>query len=168
MTAGIAGDSGGAWDDPDVLARRALQSMIGVDRARFGLTDIAQSSGIDPERLREYWRALGFPDPRPGEKLFGAEDVEMLATVVGLINDGNLEPEAAKQIARVIGSSLDRVAAAQIDAFLRTAALQTDEEDMRRSLDQIALDAPHPGGRLASPAGGGGPTTTGSRRCRGG
>ena len=74
-------------------------------------------SGVDPEQISAYWRALGFPDPRPGEKLFTDADVEMLSAVVTYIAEGTLEPGLALQMARVIGSSLDRVATAQIDAM---------------------------------------------------
>lgn len=101
---------------------RGLLPLLGLDQARYGLDEVAAQSGLDPERLRDYWRALGFPDPRPGEKLFSDADAEMLATTVRLIDDSEVDPAVARQMARVIGSSLDRIAAAQIDAFARRAA----------------------------------------------
>jgi hypothetical protein len=83
-------------------AARALLPFLD-DEARFGIEDLAKFSGIPTESLLDFWRALGFPEPRPGEQLFTDSDVEMLSTIVGLIADGSVEPETARQFARVIG-----------------------------------------------------------------
>jgi len=128
-------------------AARALLPFLD-DEARFGIEDLAKFSGIDTESLLDFWRALGFPEPRPGEQLFTDSDVEMLSTIVGLIADGSVEPETARQFARVIGSSLERIAAAQIDVWLRTAeedlaiSQLPDDQATARSLEVAAL-VPH-------------------------
>ena len=127
-------------------AVRALLPFLD-DEARFGIEDLAKFSGIDTEPLLDFWRALGFPVPRPGEQLFTDSDVEMLSTIVGLIADGSVEPETARQFARVIGSSLERIAAAQIDVWLRTAEDETlsqvpNVDATARSLEVAAL-IPH-------------------------
>jgi adenylate cyclase len=95
----------------------ALEKIVSLDEPRFDLAEVAALSGVDPEQISAYWRALGFPDPRRGEKLFTDADVEMLSAVVTYIAEGTLEPGLALQMARVIGSSLDRVATAQVDAM---------------------------------------------------
>lgn len=128
-------------------AARTLLPFL-EDEARFGIDDLAKFSGIDTELLLDFWRALGFPEPRPGEQLFTDSDVEMLSTIVGLIADGAVEPETARQFARVIGSSLERIAAAQIDVWLRTAEEELaisqlpDDQATARSLEVAAL-VPH-------------------------
>ena len=134
-------DSGGSGPQDELaVAQRALQPFLADDEARFGLDDLARYSGIDQEQLSQFWRALGFPNPRPGEQLFTSSDVEMLSTLVGLIAEGAIEPGAAKQMARVIGSSLDRIASAQIDAWLRGAQLAEDSEQAAaRSAEMAAL-----------------------------
>jgi adenylate cyclase len=116
-------------DDVDPIAR-GLLPILGLDHARFGLDEVAAQSGLDPEQLRDYWRALGFPDPRPGEKLFSDADAEMLAATVRLIDDSAVDPAVARQMARVIGSSLDRIAAAQIDAYMRRPEGLGHDRDM--------------------------------------
>jgi len=123
---------------------RVLLPFLGDDEARFGLDDVARISGLDQELLRDFWRALGFPDPRPGERLFTEADVEMLSGVIALVADGSVESDVARQFARVIGSSVDRIAAAQIDAWLRTAPSAPfgsidDVERARRSLEVAAI-----------------------------
>jgi adenylate cyclase len=135
-------------DDAELeAATRVLLPFLGEDEARFTVEDVARFSGLDPESLLGFWRALGFPDPRPGEQLFSDSDVEMLANLVGLVGDIAVDPDVSRQFARVIGSSLDRIAAAQIDAWLRGAADQSgsgmsDEQSTKRSLDVAAL-LPH-------------------------
>jgi len=113
-------------DRADAIAR-SLEPYLGLEEHRYDLQEVAQRSGIDTERLRDFWRALGFPDPRPGERVFGDADVRMLTQVVQMMADGLVEPEVARQMTRVIGASLDRIAAAQIDANVRRATEMGDE-----------------------------------------
>ena len=136
-------EEGTGTADPTDAALRALQPLLDDGAARFGIEDLATFCGLPVEDLRDFWRALGFPDPRPGEQLFTDDDVEMLSNVVGLIADGSIEPELARQFARVIGSSLERIAAAQVDVWLRTAetveAAGAGEGDAERTFEAAAL-----------------------------
>ena len=141
MTTGDDAGTASTASEPTDAALRALQPFLHEDAARFGIEDLAQYCGLPVEDLRDFWRALGFPDPRPGEQLFTDEDVEMLSTVVGLIAEGSIEPDLARQFARVIGSSLERIAAAQVDVWLRTAesAAPDDAAAAERSVETAAL-----------------------------
>ena len=111
----------------------ALEKIVSLDEPRYDLDDVAGLSGVEPAQIAAYWRALGFPDPRPGEKLFTDTDVEMLSAVVSYIAEGTLEPDLALQMARVIGSALDKVATAQVDAM-----------QVRRDADGTARTAAFP------------------------
>jgi adenylate cyclase len=95
----------------------ALEKIVSLDEPHYDLVEVAELSGVDPEQISAYWRALGFPNPRPGEKLFTDTDVEMLSAVVSYIAEGTLEPDLALQMARVIGSALDKVTTAQVDSL---------------------------------------------------
>ncbi len=117
----------------DTLELLALERIAEMDAPRYALEDVEGMSVVDAERIRSYWRALGFPDPPPGEKVFSDADLEMLSDVVVFITDGALEPEVALQMARVIGSSLERIASALVDTI-----------ETRRH-EREAGDAPHPG-----------------------
>src|SRR5262249_13274763 len=97
----------------------ALERLIEIEPAAYTLEEAAAMSGIDVEQIRAYWRALGFPDPRPGEKLFSETDLDMLESAVPWIEDGAVAPGLAVQMARVIGSSLSKIATAQIEAIER-------------------------------------------------
>lgn len=124
------------------LDARALAAYADLAAPRFDLADVARISGLDVEVLGSYWRALGFPEPRPGEKLLTDDDVEMLATVVTQIADGSFEHEVALQMARVIGTSLDRIAAAQVDALLTRisrAPVDSDAAQVKQTLEMTSL-----------------------------
>jgi adenylate cyclase len=101
----------------DTLELLALERIAEMDAPRYALDDVNAMSVVDTDRIRAYWRALGFPDPPPGEKVFSDADLEMLSDVVVFITDGSLEPEVALQMARVIGSSLERIASALVDTI---------------------------------------------------
>lgn len=99
----------------------ALELLVALEHPRYELGDVSRLTGIDPELVRSYWRALGFAEPVPGVKAFSDTDVEMLSTVLSLIADGSLDPEVSLQMARVIGSALERVAVAQVEAVREQA-----------------------------------------------
>ena len=139
-------------DDPgehpllDAIGLDALERYADLGRPEFDLADVARTSGLDLEALETFWRALGFPEARDHEKQLSAADVDMLSAVVARIADGSLDADAALQMARVIGSALDRVAAAQVDALvsrLTRSTVGTEREEL----------APHPRPRRAHAAG---------------
>ena len=99
------------------LGLLAVERMILADQAPdYTAAAVAEKSGLGPEALR-FWRALGFPDPGPDDRLFGEFDVEMLTLVDQLSKLGLIDFAEALQMTRVIGSSMARVASAQIDAI---------------------------------------------------
>lgn len=106
----------------------ALERLVSLDPAHYTLEEVATASGLQPEQIRAYWRALGFPDPRPGEKLFSDTDLDMLEAVVPFISEGSLDPALAVQMSRVIGSSLSRIATAQIEAIEREVSRQVEDQ----------------------------------------
>jgi adenylate cyclase len=129
---------------PDVVDVSGLEAYVSFEQPRFGMDDVARVSGLDVQQLHAYWRALGFPEAMDGERLLTESDVEMLSTVVTFIADGSLDPEVALQMARVIGSALDRIAAAQVDALVSrlTSSTDTDTTAQRRRTVELAALMP--------------------------
>jgi adenylate cyclase len=94
-----------------------VERMILADQdPTYTQADVARLTGLGDEASR-FWRALGFPDPRPDERIFSDFDVEMLKLVDQLVSLGLIEHDEALQMTRVIGSSMARIASAQIDAI---------------------------------------------------
>jgi adenylate cyclase len=95
----------------------ALERVVSLEEIRYDIDEVAHLSGVDADSIRSYWRALGFPEPLSGQAIFNDSDVEMLSAVVSFIAEGTLDPDLAVQMARVIGSAMDKVATAQVDAL---------------------------------------------------
>ena len=113
---GVPADVVDRAEQDGTLELLALEHSMSTDEPQYDLVEVSRRSGIDPEQLRGLWRSLGFPDPRPGERVFTDTDVEMVADVMRFIDAGSLDSELAFQMARVIGSSLNRIATALVDA----------------------------------------------------
>lgn len=95
----------------------AIEHLVLEDPPRFDAEEVADHVGLPVEQVAHFWRALGFPDPPDGEDLFTKTDLEMMRIAATTISDGVVEPELALQMARVIGSSMSRIANAQIAAL---------------------------------------------------
>jgi len=141
---GVAADEVERAADEGTLELLALEKIVASEPPSYELDEVASLSGLPAEHIRDYWRALGFPDPRSGEKLFSESDLNMLSDVVWFISDGALEPGVALQMARVIGTSLERIASAQVDTIetrradrehLLDRADERDEEDQADESD---------------------------------
>jgi adenylate cyclase len=99
------------------LGLLAVEHMILADQdLTYTYGEVAELTGMGPEALK-FWRALGFPDPGPDDRLFSDFDVEMLQLVDQFQKLGLIQHDEALQMTRVIGSSMARIASAQIDAI---------------------------------------------------
>jgi adenylate cyclase len=94
----------------------AIEHLVVPEPGEYDLQDIADASGLTPEQITRLWRSLGFAEPQPGDHLFTDVDVDMLRTIGQLLAMGWIDDELTIQMARVIGSSLSRVASALIDS----------------------------------------------------
>ncbi len=119
----------------------ALERLVVTEEPEFDLREVAARSGLDADRVRAFWRALGFPDPRLDERVFTATDIEMLETVGRFIEDGSLDQDLALQMARVIGSSMNRVAVAEIEAVEAQLAADRQSADTGPAKVDAALQA---------------------------
>jgi adenylate cyclase len=95
----------------------AIEHLVIPEPAEHDLQGIADISGLTPDQIIRLWRSLGFPEPQPGDKLFTDVDVDMFRTIGQLLAMGWIDNELTIQMARVIGSSLSRVASALIDSI---------------------------------------------------
>jgi adenylate cyclase len=108
----------------DAIASALEEGTLGlllIDRVVAGTglytkAEVQARTGLG-ERADRFWRALGFPEPAPDDRIFGAADVEMLQLLDSVLRLELLEEDTALQLARVIGSSIERIAQSQIDAI---------------------------------------------------
>jgi adenylate cyclase len=100
------------------LTLLTVEKMMVPEPGRYDLEEVTRRTGISADLLARLWRSLGYPEPRPGDKTFSEADVEILARVGELVEvDGERQAPLVLQISRVIGSSMARVASAQVDVI---------------------------------------------------
>ena len=95
----------------------AIEHLVIPEPAEHDLADIAAATGLSADQITRLWRSLGFAEPQPGDRLFTEVDVDMLRAIGQLVDMGWIDDELTVQMARVIGSSLARVASALIDSI---------------------------------------------------
>ncbi|HZT66771.1 MAG TPA: adenylate cyclase regulatory domain-containing protein [Acidimicrobiales bacterium] len=93
-----------------------VDAVIMPGQGRYSPTQVAELSGMALEQVKRFWRALGFPDVPDDEKAFGDSDLDALSTLQGLLAYRMADLESAVQMARVIGSSMARIAEAEVTA----------------------------------------------------
>lgn len=109
----------------------AVEHLALGEPLEHDLDGVAAATGLPEAYISALWRSLGFPQPRAGERIFTRADVELLRTVAELMARGVVEADLAMQMSRVIGSSLARVASAQLDAL--EAAVGAADDDAERN-----------------------------------
>lgn len=90
------------------------------DERRLSLREVSEWTGEDPELLISIWRAGGFAVPDLDEPMVtesSLEVLELFRTAAGIYGE-----DLTLQIARVIGSSIARIADAEVTAFVQTIA----------------------------------------------
>ena len=74
---------------------------------------MAEATAIPIELAQRFWRALGFLDVGDDEAVFTEMDVEAVRLFQAMVAMGLVDVDTAVQMARVIGSSMARIAEAE-------------------------------------------------------
>jgi adenylate cyclase len=96
----------------------AIDRLLDEEPRELTQREIATEAGLPLEIVSRVWRALGFPHVDPDERVFTRTDAWMTTLVGSLLDRGLTDPDLTLQMARVIGQSLSRVAAAQVAAMV--------------------------------------------------
>ena len=96
-------------------ARDALERLLLDGPRRYTRLQVAEMSGMAPERTLRLWRALGFPDAADDDPAFTDADIKALNVLSTLIDSGFVGPETEASIARAMGQALSRLADWQTD-----------------------------------------------------
>ncbi|MGP8058666.1 MAG: adenylate cyclase regulatory domain-containing protein [Acidimicrobiales bacterium] len=113
-------EAGATSDEIDRAAAEDVLDLLTVDRLlvpgprRYTQREVAELTGLPLDLVRRFWRALGFADVGEGERAFTDLDIEAVQLFLGMVRLGATEVETALQLARVIGSSMARIAEAEV------------------------------------------------------
>ncbi|MHB8263447.1 MAG: adenylate/guanylate cyclase domain-containing protein [Acidimicrobiales bacterium] len=106
--------------------------------SRYTLGELCVHAAVDPALVKRLWRALGFPDTHDDERVFTALDVEAVNMFQAMMDDGVIDQNEAIGMARVIGSSMARIADAEVSPSLPTNRFYRNSEDHIAEADRIA------------------------------
>ena len=100
------------------LQRLAAELLVYGGAKRLTADEVSRAAGVGVERVREVWRAAGFPDPADDDRRFSQAEVELVRTVE--LASGMFGDAATMQLLRVVGSSCSRIADAAVSTFITT------------------------------------------------
>ena len=98
----------------NVLDLLAVDLLFVPAPHRYTEAEVSARTGLPPELLRRFWRGLGFVDIGPDERVLTDLDIEAARLFQAIVALGAADVETAVQMARVIGSSMARIAEAEV------------------------------------------------------
>jgi adenylate cyclase len=119
----------------DVVDLLVVDRMLVTTDHRFTQVEVAETTGMPLEVARRFWRALGFLDPGD-DPVFTDMDVEAVQMFQFMVEMDVIDLDSAVQMARVIGSSMARIAEAQTAPG--TAPIVASSGDSVIDADQFA------------------------------
>lgn len=87
----------------------AIQAQLLGQPRTLSRSEVADRAEVSQEEARSIWRALGFADAGSEARIFTEADVTALRSVIGLVREGVLTHDAARNLARAYGRSIDRL-----------------------------------------------------------
>jgi adenylate cyclase len=95
-------------DQQEAIER--LEGQLLGDSRKYTRTEVAERAGVSLDRAERLWRSLGFASTADDEKVFGDADVEALAAITALVDQGIVKPESEASVARSLGQAMARLA----------------------------------------------------------
>ena len=99
--------------EDDVLDLLVVDRILVPADHRLTQSEVAQRTDIPLDVAKRFWRALGFLDVGEDEAAFTDMDIEAVHIFQSLVAMGLVDLDTAVQMARVIGSSMARIAEAE-------------------------------------------------------
>ncbi len=102
-----------------------LSMAILPSRRAYTLAEAAERAGADPEAATRLWRAMGFPDPEPDDRV--ATDIDVMAlqgALESVHNDEELEKSVEQT--RIIAGAVSVVAEVWTDSLTKAAEEMAD------------------------------------------
>ncbi|HXQ90026.1 MAG TPA: adenylate cyclase regulatory domain-containing protein [Acidimicrobiales bacterium] len=140
---------GASEDEITEAEQRNVLDLLVADRLlvpaerRYTQSEVSAITGMDLALARRFWRALGFPDVELEERMFTDLDIEALVTLQSMMDLGVADVDTSLQFARVIGSSMARIAEAEVSPALRGLGIATGSGDTVEAADGFARVADH-------------------------
>jgi hypothetical protein len=99
--------------EDDVIDLLVVDRMLVPSDHRLTQAEVAERTDIPVDVAKRFWRALGFLDVDDAEAAFTDLDIEAIRIFQSMVAMGLVDLDSAVQMARVIGSSMARIAEAE-------------------------------------------------------
>lgn len=99
--------------DDDVIDLLMVDRMLVPAGERLTQAEVSARTDIPIDLARRFWRALGFVDVDEDDAAFTEMDLEAVRLFQDMVAMGLVDLDSAVQMARVIGSSMARIAEAE-------------------------------------------------------
>jgi adenylate cyclase len=116
------------------LEQRLERILLG-GRRMYTRLEVVEMAGVDPERVRRLWRALGFATVDDDEMVFTDADVEAIRISDQLVQSGLVDPAVEASVTRALGQHLSRLAEWQVHMLLTLVA---ENRELGKNERQIA------------------------------
>jgi adenylate cyclase len=103
----------------DLLDLLVADCLLVPGERRYSEKEVSEVTGMPEVMTRRFWRALGFADVLPDDKAFTDLDIEAVLVLQTVIELGAADVETALQLARVVGTSMARIADAEVAPAVR-------------------------------------------------
>ncbi len=103
----------------DVLDLLVVDCLLVPSVRRYTESEVADITGMPEEMARRFWRALGFADVTADDTIFTDLDIEAIRILQTMVDLGAADVDTSLQLARVIGSSMARIAEAEVAPAVR-------------------------------------------------
>jgi adenylate cyclase len=123
----------------DVLDLLVVDRMLAPAGTRLTQAQVAERTDIPIEVARRFWRALGFLDVDDDDLAFTEMDIEAVRLFQSMVAMGLVDVDSAVQMARVIGSSMARIAEAETGGA--TTPILAATGDSIIDADEFAMQA---------------------------
>ncbi len=119
------------------LARQVERALLGGER-RYTRREVAELAGVDFDRSRSLWMAMGFAEVDDADVVFTEGDVQALQIWDGMISTGLVDAETELPILRALGHSCARLAEWQTrEITKRFRELSSDPQDLAKLAPQL-------------------------------
>ncbi|HTN81084.1 MAG TPA: adenylate/guanylate cyclase domain-containing protein [Acidimicrobiales bacterium] len=141
---GLSDDEIAAAGEGRELIDLTLSMAILPSRRLYTLDEAARLADADPHAAARLWRAMGFPDPEPGDRVATDIDVAALRAVIEPVQHEE-ELDRAVEQTRIIASAVAVIAEVWTDRIARAvedlaAAGHTPDEIAMRVSDTLGIE----------------------------
>lgn len=140
-----ASQPGDVPEHPEIAAARRAMEVMG-EEPKYTLDELAEKTGLDRDKIEDYWLWLGIPVNIVRGPLFTDPDIKSLKELARFVEDEHLSDRTVASLVRAVGHSADLMASWQFEALVENTVQRLDISDAEarrmviKHFPQMAVD----------------------------